>query len=144
MSVTLLIIACVWLGGVDSERPTIDDEVTKLQGTWVIKRFECERFPQEIRKTMIGGTVSITRDRIQFGSENPWTYKVSLDKKPYSIDFIGNRGQVNRAIYQWDDGKLMICYALDINAKRPTSFPINQKSELMFFLFERTKDKEKE
>jgi uncharacterized protein (TIGR03067 family) len=106
---------------------TVEAELKKLQGTWLIATFEQagtkkEATGNEEQLRIEGETFSLWHDG---HLEEKGTIKLDLSRNPKAIDFQfleGRRdGQTDPAIYTWEGANLKLCLVRE-GEERPTDF----------------------
>ena len=128
----------------------LDPELQKMQGEWLMLAGEMdgqklpESFLKGARRVAKGDTVTVRMSGQRF-----WHARVALNtnKQPREIDYEvasgPSQGKKQFGIYEWDSGKLKICFA-DPGKDRPTDFTTEKGSGRSSSVWERRKDEKPE
>jgi len=148
-----LMIAIGALGLLGAEKPKPElkkdlvqqEDLRKMQGDWVVVEGEQggTAMPAEGLKSM---TFHISSDKYEFKQPGEPVEKgtLSIDdsQKPKSLDIRiaegRQAGKLQRAIYQFDGGRLKICVSPP-GEERPKEFKTKEKQEDAVLIFERPK-----
>ena len=112
----------------------VEDEVKKLEGTWVVVSATLDGKPIEseerAREVSFAGYKLVIKT--EAGKEEKWTFKIDPTKKPKTLDVTpevkATPAKVGSAIYELDGDRLKIC----IDDPRPKEFTDTDQPLLIF------------
>lgn len=139
-TILLLLFCLVWPGRAD-EKATQQD-LKKLQGTWVVIQAEHEGQPLDRIK---GNKLIVKENQFRIVTQaGDLKGDLTLDpsKSPRRIDWQHQEGMLPdkkwESIYKFDGGKLFLCYAeADSGKDRPSEFATEDGSRSLLIVLER-------
>jgi uncharacterized protein (TIGR03067 family) len=147
-SISCITVAAFFIGAAQDGDDLIRKEQKRFQGTWKVVAAEQkgEKVPAKdlegILLTIEGHTIQVKEND---KTQERYTYKLALDKKPKQVDFTykegPKKGRTDRGIYKFErDGeRLTFCIEEDEKVTRPRDFATNADSSLSLVVLERVK-----
>lgn len=122
-------------------------ELKKFQGDWeVVELVENGKvIAQEMIRDMLpsGGRIRVIENAIIFRSpkdqkQHARVFAIEATKYPRAIDLGDSDGKRSRGIYQFDQGKLIVCIADPDTDDRPDAFSAGAASQRMLMVLKRS------
>ena len=124
-----------------------DPELEKFQGTWdaveLVVDGEVVSADQIRDRLPSGGRLQVIENAILFRSpadqkKRAKTFFVRATEYPKTIDVQDAQGNVSRGIYQFDQGRIIICATDDVFADRPKEFSAAAGSQRMLLVLKKS------
>jgi uncharacterized protein (TIGR03067 family) len=138
------LVSLVLLLGADSADDTVEKDLEKFQGVWIVESMELNGKPlSEERGKKIKLTIKGENFTFETGTDShEGLYKIDPTKDPKELNIVitrgGEKGKVYLVIYKFEDGKMIQCMRQD-NKSRPRTFTGAAGSGCDFEIWQRQK-----
>ena len=124
-----------------------DPELKPFQGNWEVVELveDGHVVPQEAIPEWLpsGGHFEIVDNSMLFtshddGKKHAKVFEIDATQIPHGVDLVNRDGKEAKGIYQFDDGKLVVCFADPDDGPRPTEFSAKKGSKRMLMVIKKT------